>query len=374
MSAKWSVRSMLLLVVVAAMLFALVNNYFLAQTPEGRLFSAGAFHHRVTIDEAAAIELLQLEKKPLDANLMANVYRLDYPIDDLSLRGAMLSPEVFQRLGELKTLRYLDVSSTNVTDAHLAAIAKATSLQALNLRETKITDAGLASLLALPNLTHLDLAGTAISDQGALTLARIPTLISLDVSNTNVGDAGAAALLALPSLERINLGGTRITDAAFASLAPNAKLLDVAIDDTEAGDRAVAKLAALPNLRELRVQQTRATAASVGPLAKRDSLRWLCYEGSMLDSEAQREVWERPDLTTYNFAQMSAIQRKNQLDWTLDGHRRTPPEMVDTQSRGENYHGHGAHTMSGGVHRRASDVRGKLFELLELAGERQYGD
>ena len=56
--------------------------------------------------------------------------------------------------------KFVDLSSTQVTDAELKELAALKNLTTLDLSDTRVTDAGMKELAALKNLTTLDLAWT----------------------------------------------------------------------------------------------------------------------------------------------------------------------------------------------------------------------
>jgi Leucine-rich repeat (LRR) protein len=78
-------------------------------------------------------------------------------------------------IGVRTSLRELELSGTDVTDADLPPLAGLSHLENLRLAHTQITDAGLDALARLTWLRHLDLNHTDISNQGAATLRqRLP--------------------------------------------------------------------------------------------------------------------------------------------------------------------------------------------------------
>jgi len=75
-------------------------------------------------------------------------------------------------MSELKQLRELDLSHSQVTDAGLKELASLQQLHTLRLRETNLTDAGLKHLAVLKQLKHLDVTGTQVTDRGFAELQK----------------------------------------------------------------------------------------------------------------------------------------------------------------------------------------------------------
>ncbi|MCU0345624.1 MAG: chitobiase/beta-hexosaminidase C-terminal domain-containing protein [Saprospiraceae bacterium] len=93
----------------------------------------------------------------------------------------------------------------------------------LNLASSSVDDAMLAALKDLPHLNRLYLAQTAITDKGLTHLDGLQFLEYLNLYQTKVTDAGLAQLQALPKLRSLYLWQTGVTAdglAKFASQKP----------------------------------------------------------------------------------------------------------------------------------------------------------
>jgi hypothetical protein len=93
-------------------------------------------------------------------------------------------------LQNLKKLRLLYLSYTNVTDAGLESLSKLDKLEELSLSFTKITDRGTRSLTALKNLKKLDLHSTGVTDRGLEQLKSLKKLQMLCLRDTAVTPQG----------------------------------------------------------------------------------------------------------------------------------------------------------------------------------------
>lgn len=118
----------------------------------------------------------------------------------------------------LWSLRTLNLSYSNVTDAGLQYIEGLGGLRALDLAGTRTTDSGLKHLKGLTQLQWLCLRNTHVTDVGMTDLEAITNLQWLNLSKTSVPDTGLIRLAALRRLERLYLLRTDCTDEGVNAL------------------------------------------------------------------------------------------------------------------------------------------------------------
>ena len=160
---------------------------------------------------------------------------------------AMSGPEIddghVEKIGQLLTLKLLDLRGTSISDDGLKSIAPLVQLEQLNLVGTQVSDDGLRALgglvrlktllLSSPLITdkcldiiagftelnYLSLSGTGITDAGLEKLGQLKQLRRLAISGRNITNTGLKTLIRLrPELRRLDLAGTRITDDGFKEL------------------------------------------------------------------------------------------------------------------------------------------------------------
>jgi hypothetical protein len=167
----------------------------------------------------------------------------------LTLTGPQPGPEDFRRLKEMKTLRWLDLSFTGVTDGEVAALRWHGDLKWINLGGTKITD---WCFKGLPRqLETLDVSHTRITDAGLGALTDFPTLKQLNLGFTRITDAGLKKLKALWRLETLSLRGTGITDKGLRELTGLSRLKALLLGDTKITDQWVPTITKIKGLRRL---------------------------------------------------------------------------------------------------------------------------
>lgn len=142
-------------------------------------------------------------------------------------------------LQDLKKIKVLDLSDTNISDKALNKIAKISTLRSLILNNNqRITDANLDALEPLKKLRTLSLSGTSVTDRGVRTLGQLPNLRVLDLSNLK--DITRASLLVLakrPEFFGVRIGGTSIKPEDIELLSGIKSLKAVSLANLDITDR-----------------------------------------------------------------------------------------------------------------------------------------
>ena len=123
-------------------------------------------------------------------------------------------------------LRELWLQETNITNASAATVSRMKSLDFLQLNATSLSDAFLEQLASMPELEDLGLRGTRVTGVGMKYLSRHPNLKKLDVYSTDVDDAGVKHLVDCQSLTDVGLSMTKVTNHVFEHLARLPNLTD----------------------------------------------------------------------------------------------------------------------------------------------------
>ncbi len=104
--------------------------------------------------------------------------------------------DVAKLAGLEKTLTWLNLSRTSLSDAGVSRLKEFSRLEKVNLAQTGVSDQGLESLAGLAELEYLNLFGTEVTDASLATIRTFPKLQKLYLWNTKVTDDGVAALRA----------------------------------------------------------------------------------------------------------------------------------------------------------------------------------
>jgi hypothetical protein len=196
--------------------------------------------------------------------------------------------ELLLQIGKLHNLESLtvgalDSNNQRITDAGLRHIGQAKRLRSLNIGFTKVTDQGLGYLAGLPALVHLDLSSTSISDDGLIALKPLKELYSLTASGTNITDRGLSVLVEVANLGELNLAETRITDEGLTSIVKLPTLTRLRIDQLNyrrsepprITDEGMKYIAQLTDLRELGIMNLAITDEGLARLSALKKLQLL---------------------------------------------------------------------------------------------------
>lgn len=107
---------------------------------------------------------------------------------------SLLTNKQLDMIGQISTLKFLQLLGESVRDETLAHLSKLTNLESLDIGISKVTDEGLKSLAALTNLKTLSLIGSRVTDNGLRILAGFPNLKRIVIDATQVTDQGVAAV------------------------------------------------------------------------------------------------------------------------------------------------------------------------------------
>lgn len=199
----------------------------------------------------------------------------DLPLEGLELGGAPITDHGLEVIGCLKSLRDLDLTNTKITDAGLWQLTKLPALQDLGLADTAITDEGLKVLEGLSSLDSLFLDYTDITDAGLESLKGMHQLEFLGISNTRVNGTGLKYLAGLDSLRTLYLYRTKLTDAGLKELGKLTSLQILMLGSAQINDAGLAYLTKLTALKHLNLNFTSVTDAGLAYLADMHELEYV---------------------------------------------------------------------------------------------------
>ncbi|KAK9802555.1 hypothetical protein WJX73_001609 [Symbiochloris irregularis] len=127
---------------------------------------------------------------------------------DLSELGERLMSTALVGVGTCTQLTWLNLESNRtIDDSCIAYLGGCLELVHLDISSTQVSGAGLAALSNVTKLQHLDLSGTAVGDEIAMTsfLPQQRFLRSLSLAQCRISDAGLPALSGLTNLRSLSL-------------------------------------------------------------------------------------------------------------------------------------------------------------------------
>ena len=188
-----------------------------------------------------------------------------------------------------------------ITDAGLSHLAKMRSLKKLNIGSSQVTDRGLAYLVQIKTLEQLDLPQDqkGITDAGLAHIAELPNLKALHISRVHFNDPkmnkeyytdkGLEALVKCRGLEELSIGSPGITDAGMDHVAKLTNLTSLVVFGCDnVTDRGLARLAGLKSLTHLYIADTDITISGLNRLNSLSNLSRLHVgelrrDGAVLD-------------------------------------------------------------------------------------------
>jgi Leucine-rich repeat (LRR) protein len=204
--------------------------------------------------------------------------------------GNPIGDSTVAQLIEVKTLKWVSLALTKVTDRSLELLAGRPDLQSIDLEAAAITDKGLAHLRRLTELGNLALFNTPVTDEGLKHLVGLKKLYCLNIGRTAVTADGLRQLKALPihslcisaTAVRLNLGVLKefrelnslgaealsLTDADILRLVELKGLEKLSLQNNRVTDDGLQKLTALKKLKELNLNGDPVTEAGLARLRK----------------------------------------------------------------------------------------------------------
>ena len=161
-------------------------------------------------------------------------------IEELGLNAQALSD--LSPLADLPNLKWLDLSSSDMTCARLGTLPDLPNLEWLNLAHNDYTCGNLNDLPSLPKLERLDLLGHHVDDFAGLSNA--PNLRHLILANEqgliygpDVSGSKLSTLPTLSMLDSLDLTWNSVDDdLSWLSKVPNLKLLDLRSNTIDGGE------------------------------------------------------------------------------------------------------------------------------------------
>jgi Leucine-rich repeat (LRR) protein len=185
------------------------------------------------LNEESVIQLLNLQNltslnlagSRLTDNGLALVARLPR-LRQLDVSGTSVTDKGLVALSTSVTLETLCLSDTKITGTGLVWLASLPALHDLDVSFNRLGD-GMEEIAFPKSLTFLNLQATTISDNQLEAVSKIEGLIELNLVQTKVSDSGMARLAGLTNLERVFLDRTGVTIVGIETLLGIKSVRDV---------------------------------------------------------------------------------------------------------------------------------------------------
>lgn len=129
---------------------------------------------------------------------------------------------------EAVTTVSISSKSDFVGHADLDALARFPNLRVLNLvNDRRMTDQAFRSLGELKTLRTVDLSGSSVNDLRLMYLSRLPDLATLRLNNTTITDDALKTVAGFESLRELDVIGTHLSKSALDSLQEERPELEI---------------------------------------------------------------------------------------------------------------------------------------------------
>jgi len=329
---RWSIRALLLLMTVLALLLAWIGR------------TIRAVQHRATLATA-------LDDGPDDpftnwGSIVVSDYHPDWPAIafgdwssvemtdvDISYRRNV-SDDLLEQVSVFRKLDSYSVNGQRVTDRSLKALRGMPELKTVTIEACDITDATLEHLATLPNLEDLTLRGVAVTDKGLAHLWKLPKLTNLTLDFTLISPQAVKEFQdARPDcvVGFVPAGGRTEVEAAKGIMRRDANLLydsdtrlvtamifsmnekpwrsqdwallqaipeiqAVSIDDLPSTLEAIRQVQKLPNVERLTLETLPVTAQELTLLSQYPKLTELDFQPENLTDEHLIAIAKLPNL------------------------------------------------------------------------------
>ncbi len=211
-------------------------------------------------------------------------------LESLKLNEAQITEPVFRRIGQMPTLRNLDLRGATVTNRNLEHLAGLTELKALRLSgksgATQVDDDGLVHIGKMTNLKALLLDFLFVSDIGLQQLSGLKDLEELYLAGTLAGDDAIAVLKQFPKLKKLRLSQTQVSDEGLAGLKELSELQEIDLSENSLiFDGGLKHLGELKSLQKLNLWRVQVSNAGVEHLAGLTNLEWLNLDNTQLSDD-----------------------------------------------------------------------------------------
>ncbi|CAI5475340.1 unnamed protein product [Closterium sp. Yama58-4] len=133
-------------------------------------------------------------------------------LECLELKGALVTNSTLDGIGRVRSLKFLFLNRTHVTDSGLPHLTCLTSLKTLIFYKCKrVTCAGIVHVGRMTSLEELYLYGSGVKDKGLGFLAPLTRLRMLILPDTTT-DAGLESIQYLSALEWLNFTNSEATE------------------------------------------------------------------------------------------------------------------------------------------------------------------
>lgn len=175
-------------------------------------------------------------------------------VNEISLAGAPISAKGLEALAKFPNLERLELTRCNATVGNMKLVGQLRTLKALNVSYNPLTDADFAGIRTLTKLEEINFSGTQMTDQGFTCFSQMPNLAIMHMETMSHLLGKGFRYVNKNSLRELYASGTAIGQFAFQSIGGSESLEILWVNSARVPDKAMQGIGRCPNLRDLRAE------------------------------------------------------------------------------------------------------------------------
>ncbi|SHF66867.1 Por secretion system C-terminal sorting domain-containing protein [Mariniphaga anaerophila] len=217
-------------------------------------------------------------------------------VTEIRLKNNNLEGTIPPELGQLTSLKHLDLDTNKLQGAIPVELGQLTELEFLYLNGNKLTGTIPAELLQLVNLELLYLSDNQLSGDIPEGFEQIAGLRWLDLSHNQFSGSIPVEFGQFASLLFLDLGQNQFTDTIPASFGQLANLRWLVLSDNQLDGEIPVELAALSSLEQLYLEGNQFSGGVPAELGQLTNLLWLNLGQNQLIGSVPVELGQLSDL------------------------------------------------------------------------------
>jgi hypothetical protein len=219
---QFSLRSLLLLMLVVAMAFSLLAKEIKNAEEQRLAFDAIKGFGDLAYDWQSGPDGRRIrDAQPPAPKWLCDLFGVNFfgEITAASIRPGVIASEAgMETLERLSRVEHLDLVGGRITDAGLRHVQACARLKTLRLLGVQATDRGMEYVSGLKNLETLFLVGSHVTDRGFERFSGLLHLKRLYLLENRLTSGCLATVSQLPCLEELYIGGLAFDDSAVSRL------------------------------------------------------------------------------------------------------------------------------------------------------------
>lgn len=199
---------------------------------------------------------------------------------ELNLSGAKISASGLEVLAKFTNLEKLDLTRTAACVGNMQSIGQVKSLKSLEVDFIPLADSDFKNISGLANLEEINLTATRITDNGFRCFENMPKLRLMMLDRMGHLEGKGFKWVNKNSIQEIRANGSSIGYFAFQNLSGSPSLEILRLNGARVTDKAMQGIGRCPNLKELWLEKNDLTNKGVIHLKNHQALEKVVLAGN----------------------------------------------------------------------------------------------